>query len=109
MQIQDLPAARKLDYLSESSTGGLVPQLYEVAAWAASLDQDLFLSILAIQPSVLLTSDVVAAEPRLREALVEAVLTLAEKGEWADTEWRLRRHYGKLRHPGLADQLLFWL
>ena len=109
LQNQDLPAARKRDLLSESSTGGLAPQLYEVVAWAASLDKDLFRSVLATQPPVLLTSDVIVAEPELREALVQGVLTLADNGEWADTQWGLRQHYGKLGHPGLAEQLLPWI
>jgi hypothetical protein len=34
---------------------------------------------------------------------------LADKGEWADTQWGVRWHYGKLDHPGLADQLLPWI
>ena len=83
---QRLPAARKLDLLSDPSTGGLVPQLHEVTAWAAAMDRDLFRSVLAVHPPVLLGSDVATAEPELRAALVGGILELADAAEWTQGE-----------------------
>jgi len=77
LQVQRLPAPRKLALLSSPECGGLVPQLHEVTAWAAALDRDLFRSVLELYPPVLLASDVATAAPELCESLVEGVLTLA--------------------------------
>jgi hypothetical protein len=80
LQNQRLTARRKLDLFRNPGIDGLVPQLHEVTAWCAAMDRDLFRSVLAIHPPVLLASDVATAAPELRATLVDAMLDLAATG-----------------------------
>jgi hypothetical protein len=73
------------------------------------MDRDLFRSVLAVNPPVLLGSDVATAEPELRAALVGGILELAGAAEWKDTRQGLWASYPKLAHPGLRDQLRPWI
>ena len=73
------------------------------------MDRDLFRSVMAVHPPVLLGSDVATAEPELRAALVDGILELVGAAKWADTRWGLWADYPKLAHPGLPDQLRPWI
>lgn len=108
---QGLPGARKLALLTsaDDAARGLVPQLNEVAAWSAASDPQLFVPILERDPSVLLQSDLAISTPEQRRALVNALLQLADCGDWTDTDWGIRAHYQKLAHPNLAKQLEPWI
>jgi energy-coupling factor transporter ATP-binding protein EcfA2 len=106
---QGLPAQRQLDLLCTPGERTLVPQLAEVAAWAAALDEDMFRGILSIHPPVLLTSDLAHRAPELRAELVDRILVLADQATWADTDWGLRDQYRSLAHAELPDQLRPWI
>jgi predicted NACHT family NTPase len=82
----------------------LVPQLYETAAWAATLRPDLFRRIMVADADVVLRSDVAAVDADDRAALVEALLRLFEE-ERITRDWERQNYYRKLAHPGLAEQL----
>lgn len=84
--------------------GKLVPQLYETAAWAATLMPELFRRIMVVDADVLLRSDVAAVDAEDRAALVEALLRLFEEERIAH-EFERQNHYRKLAHPRLAEQL----
>ena len=66
---------------------------------------DVFHAILVSDPEVLLRSDAGNASDEDRAALVSALLTACENREWIDRDWGIRRQYGRLQHPGLAEQL----
>jgi hypothetical protein len=100
-----LPQVLSLIVHPDDLEGKLVPQLHETVAWLAGMRRDLFLAVLSRDPEVLLRSDVDSARDEDRAGLVLALLQATDAGEWFDRDWGLRRHYAKLRHPGLADQL----
>lgn len=84
----------------------LAPQLHETAAWLASMKPEFFRQIMAIDPNVLLLSDVVTADPADREKLVDTLLKLYDEEKLLDSNWGQRFLYRKLVHPTLARQLL---
>lgn len=81
----------------------LVPQLYETAAWATSTNSDILDEIMAIEPEVLLRSDVASFEPEHRKRLVSSLLTFFNQEKLLDRD--IYQYYHKLNHPSLADQL----
>jgi nucleoside phosphorylase/predicted NACHT family NTPase len=85
--------------------GRVIPQLREVAARAASLEPEIFRTLIGADPLVVLRGDVASATPQDRADLVDALLAAFDAGTLFDRDWGLRQHYGKLDHPGLADQL----
>ena len=106
---QGMPADRKLALLSDAANGGLIPQLLEVAAWSAALDPTLFELLLDVHAPALITSDAAMAAPERRAALIEKLLQLADRAEWVDDQWGIRRHYRQLCHPEIATQLAPWI
>jgi hypothetical protein len=82
----------------------VVPQLAETAAWLASMHVDFFQHVMAIEPEVLLRSDVSAIKTERKEALVRALLERAKNEEAFDDD-AVRRFYAGLNYPGLPAQL----
>jgi hypothetical protein len=66
---------------------------------------EVFRAIVQTEPEVLLRSDVATAEAKDREALVTSFLNLAEQRKLSARDPGTLRQYGKMLHPGLADQL----
>ena len=89
----------------DDEQGRLIPQLHEVAAWFASMTQEVFRAITDADPEVLLRSDVASSDVEGKVALVGTLLRLYDEGKLLDTEWVSRERYRKLQHPGLAEQL----
>lgn len=84
--------------------GKLVPQLYETAAWVATLMPELFRRIMVADADVVLRSDVAAVDVEDRAALVQSLLQLFEEERIAH-DWERQSHYRKLAHPQLSEQL----
>jgi predicted NACHT family NTPase len=89
---------------SDDASAKIIPQLYETAAWAASMSSEVFREIMRRDATVLLRSDVASADRELKSALVAALLEMFAE-ERARDGWEFRSHYRKLKHPHLADQL----
>ncbi len=87
------------------ATGGVAPQLREVAAWIATDSEEMFEHLLAAEPDVLLQSDVAAAGPDQRARLVQALLQRLNDGELVDAYFGLVHLFGRLAHEGLGGQL----
>ncbi|MHB1042630.1 MAG: NACHT domain-containing protein [Eubacteriales bacterium] len=85
--------------------GKIVPQLHETSAWLASMVPEVFREIMKVDPELLLRSDVATADVKDREALVESLLRLYDEEKLLDFNLDMRRRYGKLLHPRLAEQL----
>lgn len=84
--------------------GRLVPQLYETAAWIASMRPTIFAAIVGREPEILLKSDMVDQSPEAKAALTESLLQLYNDRKRVER----RRNYGlyrKLEHPDLVAQL----
>ena len=82
----------------------VVPQLAELAAWVAGCQADFCNHLLAIDPMVLLRSDVAKLAAKLKEQLVSVLLTRAMNGITFGGA-ASKRFLSGLTHPGLADQL----
>ncbi|NQV36056.1 MAG: hypothetical protein HQ515_25420, partial [Phycisphaeraceae bacterium] len=115
-------AARYLDHSSLSSgkllgmlrhqgdpEAHIVPQLSETAAWLAARNREVFDALVRSNPQVLLRADAAALSAEDRSSVVESLLNALQTGQANDQDWDLHRHYIKLKHPGLADQLRPWI
>jgi predicted NACHT family NTPase len=83
----------------------IVPQLEETVAWLASNRPDLFDVLVRRDPENIVRGDILQLDEGRRRALVDALLVFYEEGRGIDDDWGLRKHWRKLSHPGLADQL----
>lgn len=85
--------------------GKVIPQLHETAAWLAGMEPAIFEKIMRNDPVVLLKSDIAAAEDDDKATLLVELLGLFERGMIFDRDLVLYRHYHKLEHPRMAEQL----
>jgi hypothetical protein len=86
-------------------SGGLVPQLWSVAAWVASRSREVRRGLIAQEPFALLRGDLLSWSQDDRAALTGALLTAFEEQRAHDFAIGIANDYRKLAHPGLADQL----
>lgn len=82
----------------------VVPQLAELASWVASYSQPFCDHILNIEPEILLRSDTTRQSTKLRQRLVDAIVSRAIEGRTFD-DIGFRRLLSSLRHPNIAEQL----
>lgn len=84
----------------------VVPQLYEVGAWLASLESSFFDNAVLLDPEFLLLSDANVITDQQKQALVEQLLIRLDRGELVD-RWETFNdtNYKKLNHPNIAAQL----
>lgn len=84
----------------------MVPQLYEVGAWLASLEPSFFDNAVLLDPEFLLLSDANVITDQQKQALVEQLLIRLDRGELVD-RWETFNdtNYKKLNHPHIAAQL----
>ena len=84
----------------------VVPQLYEVGAWLASLEPSFFDNAVLLDPEFLLLSDANVITDQQKQALVEQLLIRLDRGELVD-RWETFNdtNYKKLNHPNIAAQL----
>ncbi|WP_139488089.1 NACHT domain-containing protein [Brevibacillus dissolubilis] len=85
--------------------GKLVPQLYEVSAWLATMCPDVFSYIMNVEPQVLLRSDVANVDPEDKRQLVHELLRAYEEERLFESNYEFERYYRKLNHPDLGSQL----
>lgn len=79
------------------------PQLYETSAWIAGNRPEIFRVLTETTPTVLLRSDVFAADDSLRFDLTSRLLQLFEKQELIDSE--ISAEYQRLSNSRIAEQL----
>ena len=109
--IRGLSEERILGIVRHPGSSGFVvpPQLAETAGWLASHEPTLFRMLVRDTPDTMLRSDVAAADPADRAALVDAYLTACADEKIHDWDQGRFRLYQRLAHPGLADQLRPWI
>lgn len=84
----------------------VIPQLHEVAAWLACMNDNLLNTILETDPEVLLLSDVASRNDAVKERLIEQILSRAKSREVTrDVVFGSGRQFARLIHPQLANQL----
>lgn len=84
----------------------VVPQLYEVSAWFASLDSNFFDNAVLLDPESLMLSDANVITDSQKKTLTEQLLLRLANGELFD-RWETFNYtnYRKLCHPDIANQL----
>ena len=90
---------------ADDSSGKVIPQLAETAAWIASQDSDICLDLLKTDPQVLVRSDCASLSPETKRDLLAQLLKLAANDQLMTHDWRQRDHYHNLEHPSIALQL----
>ena len=90
-------------------TGGLIPQLSGVAAWAASLSAALRAALTADEPVALLKGDLSSWNADDRKALVKSLLDAVENKQVTDSPYSNAEAYAKLNHLDLADELRLFI
>jgi predicted NACHT family NTPase len=86
-------------------SGGLIPQLWTVAAWVASRSEAVRSHLIAQEPFALLRGDLLSWSQSDLAALTDALLTAFHEQRAHDFGFGIALDYRKLAHPGLADQL----
>jgi hypothetical protein len=85
--------------------GGLIPQLWMVAAWVASRSKEIRHALITREPFALLRGDLVSWSPEDLDLLTAALLTAYEEQRAHDFAIGILNDYSKLAHPKLAKQL----
>jgi hypothetical protein len=85
--------------------GGLIPQLSNVAAWAASFSGGLRAVLIADEPLALLRGDLSGWSDDDRTSLVRSLLNAVERKRLADSPYSDAEAYAKLNHAGLGAEL----
>ncbi len=99
-----LPQAMSLIVHPTDPNKKLVPQLHEAAACLAGARPDVFREIINVDPQVLLRSDIATTDEKDRATLAAALLQLFDEERLSDRDG-VHGLYGKLAHPGLAEQV----
>ncbi|AIQ12610.1 NACHT domain-containing protein [Paenibacillus durus] len=87
----------------------LVPQLYEVSSWIATFNSEIFNYIVAVEPEILLRSDILNAETKIKKGLVQCLLDKYDSGQLHDGHHEINDLLYKLNHDELADQLRIYI
>ncbi|MEY9463870.1 NACHT domain-containing protein [Bradyrhizobium ottawaense] len=86
-------------------TGGLIPQLAGMAAWAASLDDEVRAALIAEDPIALLGGDLSGLRDQDKTAILKSLLDAVENKRVTDSVYSHSEIYAKLKHAGLATEL----
>ena len=90
---------------ADDSSGKVIPQLTETAAWIASQDRSVCLELLKADTQVLVRGDCDSFSEETKRDILARLLELAAKDQLVDQDWRQRDHYHSLEHSGIAAQL----
>jgi hypothetical protein len=99
----------RLLFASSDAEGRLVPELREVAAWAAALSPTVLQKVLAAEPEVLLRVDRLELDDEQRAEVVAAIMNVDSAERLERWDRRIWRSLSALDHPAIADQLNPWI
>jgi len=102
----DFKQAMRIFVSADYGLENVIPQLAETAAWAASMEHALIEKLTQVSPYVLLLSDASSLTDTDKSGIVQSLFQATEIEETAFMEPSTLRHYQKLYHSGLAEQLL---
>lgn len=103
-----LDTTRQLELLTFPDSAGaprVVPQLREVAAWAATHNPELADAIVQIDSSLILRTKGLELSPEARRRVVDAIFRQLSDGSLDYVRLDLRRTASVLSHAGLGEQL----
>jgi len=104
LHARGVPAATILKMVRHP-TGGLVPQLSNVAAWAASLDEAVRTALIVEDPVALLAGDLSGLENDTKRAILKSLFDAVQKRKVTESVYKHSEIYRKLGYAGLADDL----
>lgn len=84
--------------------GGIIPQLYETAAWLATMNFEVLNKIIEVDPEALLKNTIVTIDVKNRSALAQSLLKLYDEEKSLPTQFT-RNFYHLLKYPELANHL----
>jgi hypothetical protein len=90
---------------ADDPDGRLIPQLREVAAWIASLDEDVLAEVMDREPELLLRADSLTLSDEARARLVGSLLTEDTAIRVERYDRRMRGAFAGLVHPRSPDQV----
>ncbi len=90
---------------ADDPDGRLIPQLREVAAWTATLDNDVLAKVMKWEPELLLRADSPSFTDEVRSQLIASLLTEEISMRVARYDRRMRTAFAGVVHPGLPDQI----
>ncbi|HEX8299952.1 MAG TPA: hypothetical protein VF594_12390, partial [Rubricoccaceae bacterium] len=102
-------AAQMLSLVTDPDDGHAVPQLIEVAAWAASFHLGAFKHLAATDPNIALGADPQSLPPDARRDGLDLYLAAVGDGRIRTLVDPTLASYRSAAHPGLADQLRAWI
>lgn len=109
LHYRGLDARRALQLLLHSDDKRVPPQHAETAIWLAAMDGKVFTALVDSEPLLLLRADLSDTSDEQRAHLTATLLSaFASKSEF-DRDWGLHKHYRKLAHPTLPDQLRHYI
>lgn len=85
--------------------GRVVPELSNVAAHLAGMNEEIFDAIVSHDPTLLVRADSALIDEESRERVVLAMLDAYESGELLKSEWYGRGHFSPLAYEGISDVL----
>jgi len=103
----DMEAEQIMSLLASADDPGgrLIPQLREVAAWTATLDEEVLAEVMDREPELLLRADGLSFTDETRGRMVSSLLTVDTAMRVERYDRRIRRAFAGLVHPGLPDQI----
>ncbi|MBN8559871.1 MAG: hypothetical protein J0L70_05065 [Leptolyngbya sp. UWPOB_LEPTO1] len=102
---RNLPAAQILDLFLQSDQK-IIPQLSETAAWLSRLDSQIFQSMMATDPDILLHSEILPESDEEKEEVVASLLRLHDQGKLVyQFQGRDTSSYRHWKHAELPTQL----
>jgi hypothetical protein len=102
---QHLPLSQLRTFFFHPSGTGLVPQLAEVAAWAALGNAKLLAEIAKEDPEALLNAGLEGITDLQKQSVVEGLLAQCRIGKYLHFNWSRAAVYSKLKYPRLIEQL----
>jgi len=84
---------------------GLVPQLTDVAGWAALGNPELLREIAREDPESLLNAGLDCITDAQKQSIVDGLLGQCQRGKYLHFNWSRAAVYSRLKHPALLEQL----
>ena len=86
-------------------SGGMIPQLSIVAAWAATLNREVRRGFIETDPIAMLQGDLNLWDTHALSALTQSLLDAHESGRVPGPQYGMHRAYARLAHSGLSETL----
>jgi len=84
----------------------IIPYLRGLVAWLCSMNREIFNSILKSEPDILIQSDIISLDPKLKEVIVKTILENYDESSIWIKEFEIESKLGKLFYPNLGEEII---